>query len=110
MIKEKRAPVDYACQARPFTRILRRSRVALRTQECYAFSGNLSYITQREPYEITNEHLKTFGVKVVSPTLDPLMLECLKCEERFMVLRWADGNLPKQWWICRNGCNQQDAA
>ena len=79
-------------------------------QWCYAFGGNLSYNNQREPYEITNEHLKTFGVKVVSPTLDPLMLECLKCEERFMVLRWADGNLPKQWWICRNGCNQQDAA
>ena len=76
----------------------------------YFVGMNLSYNTQREPYEITNEHLKTFGVKVVSPTLDPLMLECLKCEERFMVLRWADGNLPKQWWICRNGCNQQDAA
>lgn len=70
----------------------------------------MGYNTQREPYEITNEHLKTFGVRVVSRSLDPLMLECAKCEERFMVLRETGGTLPERWWICPNRCNQQDAS
>jgi hypothetical protein len=70
----------------------------------------LSYNTQREPYELTNEELRTFGVKIVSRSIDPLKLKCLKCEEKFLVLRRADGKLPSRWWICPNGCNQQDAA
>ena len=70
----------------------------------------MSYNTQRKPYGITNEELKSFGVKVVSRSLDPLMLECLKCDVRFTVFRFAGGTLPKQWWICPNGCNQQDAS
>jgi hypothetical protein len=70
----------------------------------------VSYNTQREPYELTDKELKTFGVRVVSPSLDPLMLACLKCGERFLRLRLADGSLPKRYWFCPNGCNQQDAA
>jgi hypothetical protein len=69
----------------------------------------MSYNTQRAPYEITNEGLKSFGVEVISPSMDPLMLECLKCDARFTVLRFEDGTLPRRWWICPNGCNQQDA-
>jgi hypothetical protein len=70
----------------------------------------MGYNTQREPYEIRNEELETFGVRVVSPLMDPLMLECLKCDLQFLVLRFSGGSLPKRWWICPNGCNQQDAA
>ena len=73
-------------------------------------SCDMGYNTQREPYEIRNEELKAFGVKVVSPSMDPLTLECLQCDQRFTVLRFGDGTLPKRWWICPNGCNEQDAA
>jgi hypothetical protein len=85
--------------------------VKLDTPEISLWQGgpSMSYNTQREPYEITNEELKSFGVEVVSPSMDPLMLECLKCDQRFTVLRFADRTLPKRWWICPNGCNQQDA-
>lgn len=47
----------------------------------------MGYNTQREPYELSDEELESFGVKVVSPSLDPLMLECLNCSERFLRLR-----------------------
>ena len=62
----------------------------------------------KRPKAMTSSELAKVGVKLLDEA--KCQLQCVKCGQRWIVCREADGSLPRGYWKCHRGCNDQAAS